>query len=228
MGYLGTQYFRLKGQAGIVIRFIQIYILVVLVIWLLVRKFSPTEADWVMTILVAVEAAALVGLAGFAVVHLIARINSIRRVIERMVPSRLYEVIRTGHILKVTPLIVILLGITVVGSFYTASYLPEERRDWLKFEGLLGELDRIQAAMETMMVDRNLTTVDEHTTGPAVNDWTAFPTGTGVIPLGNVYVDLARSTYYYCWDAHGEVYPRSDDQDVAEKPGECPEKLAPR
>ena len=107
-----------------------------------------------MTSLVAVEAVAVVGLAGFAVVHLIVRISSVRRVIQRLAPSRVYETIRTGHILKVTPLIVTLLGITVVGSFCTASYLPDERRDWLKFEGLAGEMNTMQAAMETMMVHR--------------------------------------------------------------------------
>ena len=210
-----------ERAGGIGILLILVYVLVVLAIWLLVRKFSPTEADWVMPLLVAVEAVALVGLAGFAVVHRISRVGSVRPVIQRMVPTQLYEIIKTGHILKVTPLIVILLVITFVGSIYTASYLPEERRNWLKFEGLPGELNRMQTAMVAMMVDRNLTTVDEHTTGPAVNDWTLFPTGTGVVPLGNVYADLATSTYYYCWDARGEVYPRSDDPDVAKMPGEC-------
>ena len=82
----------------------------------------------------------------------------------------------------------------------------------------------MQSAIEIMMAVRSLTTVDEHTTGPAVNDWTLFPTGTGIVPLGNTYLRLTVSTYYYCWDARGEVYPRSDDPDVAKKPGECPRK----
>ena len=120
-----------------------------------------------------------------------------------------------------TPLIVILLGITVVGSFYTASYLPEERKYW-ETGALAAERDALQTAMSAMMMYRNLTTVNEHTTGQAVNDWTAFPTGTGVVPLANIYVDLATSLHYYCWDARGEMNPRSDDPDVAEKPGECP------
>ena len=181
-----------------------------------------------MTSLVALEAVAVVGLAGFALVHLIARISSVRRVLQRLAPSQVYETIRTGHILKVTPLIVTLLGITIVGSFCSASYLPDEREYWRRFEGLAGELNTMQAAMETMMADRNLTTVDERTTGPAVNDWTAFPTGAGVVPLGNVYVDLAKSIYYYCWNSLGEVYPRSGDADVAKEPGECPGKPTTR
>ena len=93
---------------------------------------------------------------------------------------------------------------------------------------MAGELARMQAAMATMMVDRNLTAVDEHATGPAVNDWTRFPTGTGVVPLGNIYVNMTISKFYYCWDARGETYPRSDDPDVAKKPGECPEKSLTR
>ena len=212
-----------ERAGGIVILFVLVYVLVVVAIWLLVGKFSPTEADWVMPLIVAVEAVALVGLAGFAVVHRITRVGSVQRVIQRMVPSQLYEIIRSGHILKVTPLIVILLGITFVGSFWTASYWPEERRDF-KYGGLAAERDTMQSAMDMMMADRKLTTVDEHTTGPAVNDWTALPAGTGVVPLGNVYVDLATSIYYYCWDARGEVYPRSDDPEVAKTPGECPVK----
>ena len=81
-----------------------------------------------MPLFVAVEAAALAGLAGFALLHLVARVGSVRRVIQRKVSSQLYEIIRTGHILKVTPLIVVLLAITFVGSIFTASYLPEDRR----------------------------------------------------------------------------------------------------
>ena len=88
--------------------------------------------------------------------------------------------------------------------------------------GLAAEWDTMQTAMYAMMVDTNLTAVDEHTTGPAVNDWTRFPTGTGVVPLGNIYLRDATSINYYCWDARGEVYPRSNNPDVAKKPGECP------
>ena len=71
-----------------------------------------------------------------------------------------------------------------------------------------------------MMADRNLTTVDGHTSGPAVNEWTGFPTGTGVVAL-DLYMKKSTSMFYYCWDARGEVYPRSDDPDVAKKPREC-------
>ena len=86
---------------------------------------------------------------------------------------------------------------------------------------LAAEHDAVQAGMDIMMTDRNLTTVDEHATGPAVNDWTSFPTGTGAVTLANTYVDLTTSKHYYCWDARGEVYPRSVDSDVAKMPGEC-------
>ena len=121
-----------------------------------------------------------------------------------------------------------MLVITFVASICTASYLLEERRDWRGFEGMVGELARMQTAMDSMMADRNLTTVDAHTTGPAVNDWTRFPTGAGAVPLGNIYVDLAKSRYYYCWDAGGEVYPRSNDPEDAKTPGECPKKPTAR
>lgn len=89
---------------------------------------------------------------------------------------------------------------------------------------LAAEWDTMQTAMYAMMVDRNLAAVDEHTTGPAVNDWTRFPTGTGVIPLGSIYLRDATSILYYCWDGRGEVYPRSDDPVEAKMPEECPGK----
>ena len=57
-----------ERSGGIVILFILVYVVVVVAIWLPVGKFSPTEADWVMPLIVAVEAAVLVGLARVIVV----------------------------------------------------------------------------------------------------------------------------------------------------------------
>ena len=100
--------------------------------------------------------------------------------------------------------------------------------DYAAAEAFAAERDSVQIGMDIMMAERNLTAVDEHATGPAVNDWTRFPTGTGVVPLGNIYVNMTISKFYYCWDARGVTYPRSEDRDVAKKPGECPEKSPAR
>ena len=81
--------------------------------------------------------------------------------------------------------------------------------------GLKAETEVTQSAMNAMMLDRNLTTVDEHTSGPAVNIWP------GTL---DIYMKRTKTKYYYCWDARGNVYPRSEDPDVAENPGECPRK----
>lgn len=82
------------------------------------------------------------------------------------------------------------------------------------------ESDSIQLAMYTMMADQNITRVDPHTSGPAVNDWTGFPTGPGTAGLSD-YLKGNTTTYYYCWTAEGEVFPLSEDTDTASKPGEC-------
>ena len=82
------------------------------------------------------------------------------------------------------------------------------------------ESDSIILAMSMMMADMNLTQGDPRTSGPAVNDWTGFPTGPGTASLID-YLKGDTSTYYYCWTAEGEVFPLGDDPDTASKPGEC-------
>ena len=81
----------------------------------------------------------------------------------------------------------------------------------------------MQTAMNAMMADNNLTTVNGHTSGVAVNEWSGFPTGTGVVAL-DAYTKKTTTAFYYCWDASGGIYPRSADPDVANKPGGCPTK----
>ena len=78
--------------------------------------------------------------------------------------------------------------------------------------------------MIAMMFDRKLTTVDDHTTGPAVNTWNGF-LGPGAVPLNN-YLKVIPTQYYYCWDAKGNTWPRNDPskdptRKSAEKAGEC-------
>jgi hypothetical protein len=84
----------------------------------------------------------------------------------------------------------------------------------------------IGSVMQVMMVGQNVTRVDAHTTGPAVNDWTVFPTGPGTIVLSDYsdysdYMERNTTEFYFCWTAEGEVYPWSDDPVIASTPGEC-------
>ena len=86
------------------------------------------------------------------------------------------------------------------------------------------ERETVQTAMYSMMADRNLTAVDDHSTGPAVNTWTAF-LGSGAIPLSD-YLRENTTLYYYCWNAQGRTWPRNDPgkdptRKSAEKAGEC-------
>ena len=71
------------------------------------------------------------------------------------------------------------------------------------------EFDNVQAAMDTMMADQNITAVDASLNAAATNGWSALPTGTGVEPLfGGAtisYMRAATTTYSYCWDTTGLV-----------------------
>ena len=84
---------------------------------------------------------------------------------------------------------------------------------------MVAELELVQTAMTAMMADKSLTTVDQHTSGAAVNAWPALPAAGGA-PLA-VYLKRPFTQYYYCWYARGNVYPRSYDPGVAKKPEEC-------
>ena len=59
-----------------------------------------------------------------------------------------------------------------------------------------------------MMAEQNIATVDPKTSLAGVNTWTAQPTGTGSAFL-NTYMQKDTTTYYYCWQADGEVYAQN-------------------
>ena len=104
--------------------------------------------------------------------------------------------------------------------FHLIVFLTREKDTILNIER-----EAVQSAMYLMMLDRNLTTVDEHTTGPAINTWTAFPIGPGAVPLSNYLVEKT-TRHYFCWDAEGNTWPRNDPgkeptRKSAEKVGEC-------
>ena len=88
-------------------------------------------------------------------------------------------------------------------------------------DALREERDTVQTAMNAMMADQNIVTVDARIGGTAVNTWTAQPAGTGSAVLSG-YLGKNTTIYYYCWEANGEVYPRSEDPDAAKQPGGCP------
>ncbi|MCH7606423.1 MAG: hypothetical protein IH962_04645 [Chloroflexi bacterium] len=74
--------------------------------------------------------------------------------------------------------------------------------------------------MYAMMADNEVAQVDGHTTGPAVNEWTMFPTGADTVTLDS-YMRKSTTSNYFCWTAPGEVYAWSDDARLAGTPGEC-------
>lgn len=65
------------------------------------------------------------------------------------------------------------------------------------------ERDMVQAALDTMMVDQGITTVDATTV--YVNDFTVNPTGTGTVPLYNGYLREGSTSRAYCWNSTGEI-----------------------
>ena len=70
------------------------------------------------------------------------------------------------------------------------------------------ELDTVQFAMDTMMVDRAVTGVDANTT--STNSWSDNPTGTGTASLYPTYLRNGTTTYFYCWDTFGFVTEQLD------------------
>lgn len=58
------------------------------------------------------------------------------------------------------------------------------------------EEETLQNAMFAMMTENRLTRVDDHTSGPAVNDWAAFPAGTNEAPLSQ-YLPMSTSRFYF-------------------------------
>lgn len=67
------------------------------------------------------------------------------------------------------------------------------------------EEDAVKTAMKAMMADNTITAVTAQANpSTANNDWTALPAGTGAATLDG-YLQAATTTYYYCWDASGNV-----------------------
>ena len=79
---------------------------------------------------------------------------------------------------------------------------------------LAAETETVQTAMNAMMADQNITTVDVHTSGAGINSWTALPTGTNSAFLSG-YLKKSTTTYYYCWEADGDVYAQNTAAGVA-------------
>ena len=70
---------------------------------------------------------------------------------------------------------------------------------------LAAERESVQTAMNAMMAEQGITSVNDHTSGGGQNTWTAEPTSAGSIPLSG-YLQKDTTTYYYCWEANGAVY----------------------
>ncbi|MDA0770664.1 MAG: type II secretion system protein [Chloroflexi bacterium] len=76
------------------------------------------------------------------------------------------------------------------------------------------EFDAIQSAMDNMIVDTGLITINPSPSN-SKNDWTSFPSGPGVPALENYLRDTV-SAHYYCWDSSGQI---TDQHATA---GACP------
>ena len=65
------------------------------------------------------------------------------------------------------------------------------------------EFESVQSAMDFMMIDSDVTTMNP-SPSTAKNNWFTFPNGTGVYPL-NGYLRSSPTKFYYCWDASGNI-----------------------
>ena len=71
------------------------------------------------------------------------------------------------------------------------------------------EKSAVQTAIETMMADQGVAAVTA-ATGNATNAWSSNSFGTGAVALSG-YLKSATTTYYYCWDANGNVDEQDED-----------------
>ena len=65
------------------------------------------------------------------------------------------------------------------------------------------EMEIVQTAMDSMMVDRKVTSVTA--SAHSTNSWIDNPTGTGTSPLYPTYLRVSNTTWFYCWDSSGNV-----------------------
>ena len=91
---------------------------------------------------------------------------------------------------------------------------------------LAAETETVQTAMNAMMAEQNITTVDPKMTLAGVNTWTLLPTGGNSETLDG-YLKKTTTTYFYCWEANGEVYAQNaaanapGTPDTADAVGTC-------
>ena len=74
------------------------------------------------------------------------------------------------------------------------------------------EEDSVQAGMNSMMVDREVTSVTPST--HSTNSWIDNPTGAGTSPLYPTYLRDPDTFCYYCWDSTGTI-TRQDDSSAS-------------
>ncbi|GBD11334.1 hypothetical protein HRbin23_00992 [bacterium HR23] len=66
------------------------------------------------------------------------------------------------------------------------------------------ERQNVQAAMDSMMADKGITSVNSLSGSASVNNFSALPTGTNTAPLAD-YLRENPTKYYYCWDGTGRI-----------------------
>ena len=88
---------------------------------------------------------------------------------------------------------------------------------------LTAERETVQTAMYAMMADKNITTVtpnDDTNNSLGENTWTGLPAGAGSASL-DAYLKRTPTTFYYCWDSRGKVYPQNRTDGVRAEPDDA-------
>ena len=159
---------------GNAIRLIVAYFLLVLATMLViyfVAEFSSTVAVWALTSLFAAEAVAVGVFVGLAVLH---GIGSVQRIIERMLPSQLYKIFRAGHFLRLTPHLILLIGFTILESFFIV--IPISSRGSGNFGALAAETERVELDRDRLLLGVRAVLED-----PAKGFYTVAETETTVV-----------------------------------------------
>ena len=104
------------------------------------------------------------------------------------------------ELLVVVGIIVALAAVIIpnVASFANRGEQGAEAAEW----------DNVQAAMDTMMADKNIIAVTASvSSADQTNLWSALPLPSGSELFGGTtsYLRSNSTTYYYCWDTTGLV-----------------------
>ena len=103
---------------------------------------------------------------------------------------------------------VVLSGLAIVAFLQASVLIVEQQQARPRYADPSAELERdvFQTAMETLMADQAIATLEPPPDNTAQNDFSALPRYTGgTVFLGGIYMRDVVTTFFYCWDKSGRI-----------------------